>query len=70
MHGRAYDNYHVGFKKAIRRDQNTFFGYVDLKKKRVGYPSIMHFEGRLASGPDDVCNLFAEFIQRTYADNA
>jgi hypothetical protein len=23
-------------------------------KNRVGYSSIMHFEGRLASGPDDI----------------
>jgi hypothetical protein len=30
----------------------------------------MHFEGRLASGPDDICNIFADFIQRTYADDA
>jgi hypothetical protein len=45
------------------------FGYVDLKKKRVGYPSVMHFEVRLKSGPDDICNLLANFIQRTYADD-
>jgi hypothetical protein len=25
----------------------------------------MHFEGRLASGPEEICDLFAEFIQRT-----
>jgi hypothetical protein len=62
LHGRAYDDYRVGIEEA------TFFLYVDLKK-RVGYPSIMHFEGRLASGPDDICNLFADFIQRTYADD-
>jgi hypothetical protein len=42
---------------------------VDLEKKIVGYPSVMHFKGRLASGPDDICNLFADFIQRTYADD-
>jgi hypothetical protein len=29
----------------------------------------MHFEGRMVSGPDDICNLFADFIQRTYADD-
>jgi hypothetical protein len=29
----------------------------------------MHFEGRLASDPHDICNLFADFIQRTYADD-
>jgi hypothetical protein len=32
----------------------TFFGYVDLKKKCVGYPSVMHFESRLASGPEEI----------------
>jgi hypothetical protein len=31
---------------------------------------VMHFEGRLASGPIDICNLFADFIQRTYAGDA
>jgi hypothetical protein len=42
-------------------DPKTIFGYVDLKKKRVGYPLVMHFEGRLASGPDhDICNVFAD----------
>jgi hypothetical protein len=29
----------------------------------------MHFKGRLASGPDDICDLFADFIQPTYADD-
>jgi hypothetical protein len=63
MHGRAYDDYCVGIEEAIKSD--PILGYVDLKKKRVGYPSVMHFEGRLASGPDDIYNLFADFIQRT-----
>jgi hypothetical protein len=30
----------------------------------------MHFEGRLASGHDDICNFFTDFIQRTYAADA
>jgi hypothetical protein len=47
----------------------TFFGYVDLKRKRVGYPSVMNFEGRLASDPVEICDLFVEFIQRTYTDD-
>jgi hypothetical protein len=62
---RAYDDYRVGIEEALKSDPKTFFGYVDLKKKRVGYPSAMHFEGRLASGPDDICSLFGDFIQRT-----
>jgi hypothetical protein len=69
MHGRAYDNYRVGIEEAIKSDPKTFFGCGDLKDKRVGYQSVMHFKGRLASGPDDICNLFADFIQRTYVDD-
>jgi hypothetical protein len=41
-----------GIEEAIKTDPKTFFGYVNLKKKRVGYPSVMHFDGRLASGPE------------------
>jgi hypothetical protein len=74
MYVDAYDNYRVGIKEAIKSDPKTFFGCVDLKKKRVdGYSSVMHFDGRLASGSDEICNcnLFADFIQRTYyADDA
>jgi hypothetical protein len=29
----------------------------------------MHFEGSFASGSEEICDLFAEFIQRTYADD-
>jgi hypothetical protein len=60
---------HTTIEEEIKSDPKTFFGYVHLKKKRVNYPSVMHFAGRLASGPDDICNLFADFIQRTYADD-
>jgi hypothetical protein len=52
-----------------RRRSRAFFGYVDLKKKSVGYPSVMHFEGRLASGPKEICDLFAEFIPQTNTDD-
>jgi hypothetical protein len=69
MHGRAYNDYLVGIEAAIKSDPKTFFGCVDLKKNCVGYPSVMDFEGLLASGPDDISNLFADFIQRTYADD-
>jgi hypothetical protein len=50
MHGRAYDDYRVGIEEAIKSDPKPFFGHVDLKKNRVCYPSVMHFEGHLASG--------------------
>jgi hypothetical protein len=43
----------VRIEEAIKSDSKTFFGYdVDLKKKRVSYPSVMHFEGHLSSTND------------------
>jgi hypothetical protein len=29
----------------------------------------MHFGGRFASGPEEICDLFAEFIQQTYIND-
>jgi hypothetical protein len=42
---------------------------VCLKNNRVGYPSVMNFEGQSVVGAKDICNLFADFIKRTYAEN-
>jgi hypothetical protein len=53
----------------IKSDRKTFFGYVDLKTKHVGYPSVTHFESSLVSGPEEICELFAKFIQRTSIDD-
>jgi hypothetical protein len=33
------------------------------------YAFIMHFEGRLVAGSDDIGNLFADFIPQTHADD-
>jgi hypothetical protein len=46
--------------------QEVFYGYVDLKKKRVGYPSVISFEDGSASGSQEARDLFGEFIERTY----
>jgi hypothetical protein len=56
-------------RRRLRAIRRPFFGYVDLKKKGVGYPSVMPFEGCLASGPEKICDLFVEFIQRSYTDD-
>jgi hypothetical protein len=32
----------------------VFFRYVDLKKKRIGYPSVMNFEGQSGSGSQEI----------------
>jgi hypothetical protein len=48
-HGRAYDYYRMGIEEAIKTDPRSIFVYVDLKKKRVGYPWVMNFEDQSAS---------------------
>jgi hypothetical protein len=61
-------------KKRLRPTLRIFFGYVDLKKKRVGYPSVINFEGQ--SGIRiriTICDLLVSFMsiwkwKRTYAN--
>jgi hypothetical protein len=36
----------------------------------VSYPSVMSFEDQSASGSQEICDLFAEFIERTYVDDS
>jgi hypothetical protein len=43
IHDRTYDYYRAEIEEAIKSDPKTFFVYVDLKKKRVGYSSDMQF---------------------------
>jgi hypothetical protein len=57
-HGRAYDDYHIGIEKAFKTDSRSYFGDVDLKKKQVGYPLVMSFEDRLASGLQGIYGIF------------
>jgi hypothetical protein len=56
----------LALRRRLRLTLGVFFRYVDLKKKRVGYPSVMTFESQ--SGSQKICDLFARFIERTYAD--
>jgi hypothetical protein len=58
----------LALRRRLRPTLRVFFRYVDLKKKRVGYPSVMNFEGQLGSGSQEICDLFARFMERTYAN--
>jgi hypothetical protein len=64
-----YDDYRKEIEGSIKTDPKTFFKYVNLKKNRVGLPSVMNFENKTASTNEDKCELFAEFIQRTCSDD-
>jgi hypothetical protein len=61
-----YDDFRKGVEAAIKSDPKTFFQYVNLKKNRVGLPSVKNFENKTASLNEEKCEMFAEFIQRTY----
>jgi hypothetical protein len=40
----------LAMRRALKPTRRFFFKYGDLKKKRVGYPSVMNFGGWSASG--------------------
>jgi hypothetical protein len=67
-HGFAYDNYRIGIQGEIKTEPKSFFKYVDLKKKRVGYTFVMNFEGQSGSRSEKICDLFAKLMERTYAN--
>jgi hypothetical protein len=60
--GFAYDDYRIGIEEEIKT-LRVFFRYVDLKKKRVGYPSVMNFESHSGTGSQEICDLFAWFMK-------
>jgi hypothetical protein len=57
----------IGIKEEIKTEPKSFLRYVDLKKKRDGYPSVMNFESQSGSGSQEICDLFARFMERAYA---
>jgi hypothetical protein len=54
----------LALKRRLRQTLKKF----DLKKKRVGYPSVMSFEDQSGSESQEICDLFAGLIERTYAN--
>jgi hypothetical protein len=65
----AYDNYRIGIEESIKNDPKIFFKYVNLKKNRVGFPSVMNLDDKTASTNEDKCELFADFLRRSYTDD-
>jgi hypothetical protein len=55
----------MALRRRLRPTLRVFFRYVDLKKKYVGYPSVINFEGQSGSGSQEICDLFARFMERT-----
>jgi hypothetical protein len=61
----------LALRRRLRPTLRVFFRYVNhvnLKKKRVGHPSVMNFEGQSGLGSQEICDLFARFMERTYAN--
>jgi hypothetical protein len=66
-HGFTYDETRIGIEEEIQTDHKYFFRYFDVNKERVVYPSVMNFECQSGSGSQEICDLFAKFMERTYA---
>jgi hypothetical protein len=58
----------LALRRRLRPTLRDFFRYVNLKKKRVGYSSVINFEGQLGSRSQEICDLFVRFMKQTYAN--
>jgi hypothetical protein len=47
----------LALRRRLRPTLRVFFMCVDIKKKRVGYPSVMYFESHPGSGSQEICDL-------------
>jgi hypothetical protein len=54
----------LALRRRFRPTLRVFFRYADL---RVGYSSVITFEGQSGSGSQEICDLFVRFMERTYA---
>jgi hypothetical protein len=66
---KTYNAYFENVEKYIKSDPKAFFKFVDLKKNRVGLPSVMKFKDEVATTTETKCELFAKFIQSSYAND-
>jgi hypothetical protein len=66
---KTYNAYCENVEKFIKSDPKAFFKFVDLKKNRVGLPSVMKFKDEVATTTEAKCELFAKFIQSSYAND-
>jgi hypothetical protein len=56
----AFDNYRIGIEDAIKNDPKAFFKYVKY---------AMNLEATTASTNEGKCELFADFLRRSYIDD-
>jgi Reverse transcriptase (RNA-dependent DNA polymerase) len=66
MHDLLYDSYIEHIENRIKNDPSAFFGFIDQKKKNVGFPSAMKYKNEVSSSPSTLCDLFAKFFSSVY----
>ena len=64
----CYANYLYKIKKNFKRDPQSFYKFVNSKRKTIGFPSTMKLHQNESSNDNVICNLFADFFSTTYSD--
>lgn len=62
-----HEEYLSRVQNNIKCNPKIFFEYVNMKRKTTGYPSVMSLDNRTSSSMSDICDLFADFFERTYS---
>jgi hypothetical protein len=55
-----------GIENDIRRAPKPFFDFDNYKRKTVGYPSPMRYDGSVGDCLTDICELFANLLASVY----
>jgi hypothetical protein len=60
--------YHLEIEDAIKNYPKPFSNS-KFEENRVEFPSVMNLEEKTASKNEDKCELFANFLRRSYTDD-
>lgn len=63
LHRQKHTEYLNKIESELKSNPQSFFQYVNTKRKSSGYPPSMYFNNECAQGPQEIANLFSNFIR-------
>lgn len=69
LNRKCYSSYISRMKGTLMNDPKRFFGFVNSKRKVVGFPARMSFNGSESSNGADIAYMFASFFRNTYSQS-
>lgn len=71
LQNNCYKSYTARLEASLKHNPKLFWSHVKIKNKnKNAYPSQMHYEQRIATNGNDICNLFASNFSSIYDQHA